>query len=118
VHLPCPRPFAGGVAGFFEKFALAAKQRVFAHLQLSSGQLDHDLAYGVAKLALQHHTGLIIFALHQRHHHDGTRVNHIFASGQLAIGQAHRVSQGMQKVAFEEFLPLVQVFFEVLVGHG
>jgi hypothetical protein len=67
---PGARPFAGGVAGFFQQLALAAQQRVFAHIQLAGRELDHVLAHGVAKLPLHHHAAIV----QQRHDHHRARV--------------------------------------------
>ena len=49
-------PLFGGIAGFFQKFALSGSEGIFAGVDTSGGEFEHVIGGGVAVLALQEDT--------------------------------------------------------------
>ena len=102
--LPCPCPFAGGVAGFLGQFTLRTGEYVFASVKFAGRKLDHHAAHRVTKLALQHHTQVARCVFQQGNHHHRARMHHKLAGAGAAVRKRHRVAHHTQEVPLKQRL--------------
>lgn len=112
-----PRPLGRAVTGFFKEFALSTELEVFSCIEFARGELDHDLADGIAKLALKYHLDSALLVLKQRNDHNGTWMHNIFPSGSCPIGQPDHIAIGMQKVTLDQFFSAESLLNQMAIIH-
>jgi hypothetical protein len=107
-------PVRRGIARLLFQFALGARQRGFARVDLPGREFDEDLVVRIAVLAFEQHAAVV----EQREDHDGAGVADEFALGDLAVGEFHAVARDFEEVAVVGEFAVDFGFFEVVVHGG
>ena len=103
----------GAVACFLTQLTAGAVQGVFSRIELASRKLQHHLLHRVAVLPL--HQQLTVIEQRNDHHRAG--VDDVLTGGRATRWQAHRVSERVQKMPFEQLLAVDAVFDQVRIRH-